>query len=115
MVKVPTNSFRNAAIAHGSGTLGGNAQSTNRAHDRVIKALQLLRLYPDQGREALSELAKDSNNSVRAWAATYLLPLDQERAITVLEDVARNDESIIGLDAEIVLREWKAGRLKLLA
>lgn len=113
MVQDAKAAFREASATHGAGMLEGNASKTNRAFKKKIEALKRLRLAPDQGREALHDLLADADRSVRISAATYLLPLDADTAIAVLEREANGDRSMLRLSAEMVLREWRAGRLKL--
>lgn len=115
MLKDTKATLRDAAIAHGAGTVEGNPTRANRAHDEVIEALKLLRRQDDQGKETLTELLADPNHSVRVWAAMYLLPLDEELAVAALEQLREFDATIIGFGAGMVLREWRGGRLKLLA
>jgi hypothetical protein len=106
--------FRRSAAAHGAGALdGGDPKETNRAADEIVEVVRLLREEQDQGRQFLTDLLGEENVSVRIWAATYLLPLDAEQAVFALEKAAKADKTIIGFGAEMVLREWRAGRLKL--
>ncbi len=59
---------------------------------------------------ALGSLLTDSDDNVQCWAASHLLQLDDERAEQALEAIAGGDD-IISFGAEMVLREWRAGRL----
>jgi HEAT repeat protein len=105
--------FQSAAADHGAGKVGGNADATNEAFDRMIAVVKELRKHDDKGRAILMSCLQSDDPAVRSAAATYLLPLDEPRAVAVLEDVARVREPLIGFSAEMVLREWKAGRLVL--
>src|SRR5689334_18858401 len=84
----PKDRFLNAAADHGKYTLSGDSTACNEAYDRVIAAIKDLRKLPDQGEGALMELATHPNDSVKVWASSYLLPLQQEHAINILEKVA---------------------------
>jgi hypothetical protein len=105
--------FREAAIAHKTGTAEGKVRETNRAFDRMIAAVKAMRKGPDRGKGYLTELLFDPEVAVRSSAATYLLPLDEPAAVFVLEEVANGRHKFVSFTAEMVLREWRAGRLKL--
>jgi hypothetical protein len=105
--------FREAAIAHAAGTNEGNAREANRAFDRKITAVKAMRTTPDRGKGHLTEMLFDPEVAVRYSAATYLLPLDEPAAVFVLEEVARGNHKLVSFGAEMVLKEWRAGRLTL--
>ncbi len=52
------------------------------------------------------------NPHVRAWAASHVLEFDPEAAEAELTRLAKGPPSPVRLDAEMTLREWRAGRLK---
>lgn len=105
--------FRRAAIVHGEGTETGDYEKSNKAYDRTVALVKEMRLLSDRGRALLTSLLSDSDAAVRSSAACYLLPLDERMAIPVLEEVARSTLPLVGFSAEMVLREWRAGRLKI--
>jgi hypothetical protein len=98
-----------SAAEHGAATDRGDHEGANAAHDRLMRALTQLRGAPDRGRFALTGLLSHEDPSVRCWAATHLLPVDEHTATHALEILVSESR----FDASIVLREWKAGRLKL--
>lgn len=104
--------FREAAMVHAAATASGAADAANRAHDCEASALRQMRLMPDKGRGILTGLLEDGDPTVRSHAATALLPLDESVAISVLEEVSKARVPIISFNAEMVLREWRAGRLR---
>jgi HEAT repeat protein len=59
----------------------------------------------------LIQLLGDTNLSVRIWAAAYLLPINEERALEVLNEASK-DNGIIAFNAKITIDEWKKGHLK---
>ncbi|MCE9522810.1 MAG: DUF2019 domain-containing protein [Alphaproteobacteria bacterium] len=113
MVSDLKTAFRIAAAAHGAGKILGDVEATNDAFDQKIAVVRQLRHLPDKGRQVLTELLSDTGPAVRSSAATYLLPLDENLALPVLEEVCKSPEPFIGLTAEMVLREWRAGRLEI--
>lgn len=101
-----------AARAHGVASVKGDHKKANEAYDRLITTLNRLRQTPDKGAIVLKEILKNKDAHVRCWAATHLLPLDETIAVHTLEQLAADSESLAGFDAKMVLREWRAGRLK---
>jgi hypothetical protein len=79
----------------------------------VIRALKALRKTPER-ELALLPLLDHEHASVRSWAATYLLPVDEAKAIPVLESLASARRGFVALSAEMVLKLWRKGELKLL-
>jgi hypothetical protein len=108
----PKDRFISAATEHGRCTETGDYKKGNAAFDRVIAALAELRERADRGESVLIELLNHPNGWVRLAAATDLLPLRADRATQVLEDLASGPQSQLEFGAMMVLREWRAGRLK---
>jgi Domain of unknown function (DUF2019) len=102
-----------AARAHGLAKQRGDYKEANRQHDRIIRALKGLRALPEGEQEALLGMLSDDDVNVRAWAATYLLFLAPDKAVPVLEEVAAAP-GVLGFGAEVTLREFRKGTLKLL-
>jgi hypothetical protein len=102
--------FEEAAKNHASATARGDYQSANHNHD--LLAAVASRLLEAGELERLKPLLDHSDPGVRLWAATYLLQSEESSAISVLQSIART-RGIIGFDAEMVLREWLSGNLRL--
>jgi len=103
--------FVSAAVAHGAATDSGDHKRANAAFTRKVRALEKLRECPDRGRSTLEALLAHEDPHVRCSAATYLLPLDEDGATAVLTQLT-SEPPFVGFNAKMVLREWKAGRLK---
>ena len=89
---------------------GGKPRTWNRLVDRLQTVQLRLRESPE-GRRGITALAEDGESeTVRDWAAAHALFWDDERVRPLLESVARED-TLRGLDAKTVLREFDAGRL----
>ena len=99
-----------SAIMHGEATLKGDFDVANKAHDSILKIYNELK--KDNQLQVLKGLLKNENPSVRVWSATHLLAESEAEALETLEDVTKED-SIIGFDSKMVIKEWKAGRLKI--
>lgn len=100
------------ARLHSEGTKEADARKANRGANRILDALEEFRRAGEDGRDALLELLKNDNPDVQAWAATHLLASDPCPAVLVLERIARLP-SLTGFDAEMVLKYWRAGRLRI--
>lgn len=101
-----------AAASHGEATLNGNSKKANHAYSKIVKYLLKLREDEDKGEGSLLRLSKNENLSVACWASTHLLQLNEAEAIDRLKYIAAIDMSTMGFDAEMVLKEWAAGRLR---
>ena len=106
-------SYVEAALRHGQAIDAGDSDRANAAYEAKEQALRQLRSSADRGRTVLTALLAHEDPGVRKSAATHLLPLDESRALETLADVSRLPD-LVGFDAEMVIREWKAGRLKVL-
>ena len=104
--------YARAAGAHGRGTVEGNSRLANRNYDKIIDALRELDQQSTDGRKVLRRLYFHQDPAVRVWAATHLIEMDTEGAVRVLREVAEHS-GMIGFGAEMVLKEWEAGRLKI--
>lgn len=112
-----SEAYVRAALENGRAAEDADHRRANRWFDRLSKARRQLRLEPDRGRAALLKMLKDDSPWVRMYAATDLLGTDQTDAVETLENIM-NDATLRGrgfirVDAEMVLREWRAGRLEI--
>lgn len=112
MAMTPEDSFVESAKEHGQGIIEGDPNITNRAYDRVVSAIKDLRKCPDRGELFLTGLLGREDLSVVRAAATYLLPLREKEAVRALERVAKDGLPLIAFGADMTLKEWRAGRLK---
>lgn len=104
--------FIAAARAHAMYTEQGNSILTNKAYDDVAAAREVMRNLPDHGTATLKELLTDGDSGVRLCAAYYLLPTATALAVDTLKDIA-SDAGLVGFSAEMTLKEWNAGNLKI--
>ena len=102
--------YKNAAERHGKYTQSSNSAKANTAYYELRSILKKLRCQPDRGESFLTELLQNHNIAVATWAATHLLPIHEEMAVKKLKFLAAGDD-LIAFDAEIVLDEWRSGRL----
>jgi hypothetical protein len=104
-----TNQLIEEAEEYGTGLLDGDSKKANKAEDRFRNLVKNAEL---NSREILLKpLCEHENVAVRICAATYLLPIQQGFAVSILKECA-NNKSVVGLMAEAVLDMWKNGQLK---
>lgn len=102
--------FINAAILHGESTLKGNSKLANKAQAQIVRSYKEIKKQ-DNFIDALIELLKHENSSVKCWAATFLLLSKPKLAQKALKEIYKNDKTIIGFSAEAVLQEWEKGNI----
>jgi hypothetical protein len=100
------------ATEYGRCSERADPKKVNAAYRRLAAVLAQLRAGSDRGESILVDLVNHSNGWVRLWAATDLLPLRAELASSALEELAAGPPSELRFDAKKVLREWRAGRLR---
>ncbi len=93
----------------------GKVQSAAKSPERLLPVVlqhaethDVLFVGYTRGITALAETGE--SETVRDWAAAHALFWDAERVRPLLESVAQ-EETLRGLDAKTVLREFDAGRL----
>jgi hypothetical protein len=102
--------FEDAAIKHADAIEQGNHKAANKNCDLIIKVANFLK--SESKLDLLTEFLTHSSDGVKVWAATYLLSINAEMAINVLEQIAKETGSR-AFAAKITLKEWREGNLKL--
>lgn len=102
--------FEAAAIKYAEATEKGNSKVVNRNFSIITKIIQFLK--NENGLSNLSIFLNHSSTGVRLWAATYLLLIEENEAIKVLQQIS-SQKGILSFDAQMTLSEWKKGNLKL--
>jgi len=102
--------YRHRAIEHGAATEVGDHRKANKHHDLLMAAIRGLRERGATGNEALLPLLDDDDQSVRCWAASHCLKVDENRARSTLEELGAQP-GIFAFNAQMVLSEWDKGTL----
>lgn len=93
---------------------GGRPATAEKRYNTLIEAYQRILIAGEQ--QILLDLLTHEIHSVRAWAATHSLPIDEKKAHKVLEDLSRehqcDDKFCDSFAAELTLKEWDKGPLK---
>ena len=100
--------FREAAVAKAE--FATPSAKDHELHAAMATAWRLCR-SSDEGIRALRELLEDSNDYVRCWVAAGLLSIGEVHARSTLEVIAQRSD-LLGFNAQIVLQEFEAGRLR---
>lgn len=100
-----------ARAAAKAGRLDSHSRRQNRAAHLVAAIYRELR-DRDQ-RAALLPLLESEDAGVRGWTAAHALEFAPDEATAVLE-AAVSEPFPHGFNAEMVLKEWRAGRLRFL-
>jgi hypothetical protein len=77
--------------------------------------MKTISLQEDKGASFLMEAVNHNHASVRLWAATYLLPINARAGLSTLSSI-KDGECPWQLQAmaEVVMDQWKNGRLDLI-
>lgn len=104
--------YASAAIAQGKSIQNADSVEGNAQFDLQLRLLKEIDSSTNLGRRALVSLLTHEDMWVRESAATHLLGVEEHVAIKVLEEVA-NSSGIVAFNAEMVLKEWRAGNLNI--
>ncbi|NVJ01210.1 DUF2019 domain-containing protein [Myxococcus sp. AM009] len=103
--------YEEFAAAHGQASETGDHRKANAQFRRIAAVWKELRTRKSEGSGALLNLLGSANPHVRGWAASHALESAPQAAEAVLEQLANGPPSIARFNAEMVLSEWRAGRL----
>ncbi len=79
--------FEEFSVKHAEATEHGDYKTVNKCYDRITKAVTFLKKE-----NAISQLGKylsSSSVGVRLWAACYLLPVNEQEGVKVLEKLQK--------------------------
>ncbi len=102
--------YRESASAHGKATFDGDHKAANRNYHKLVALLPKIRAYGNAGEMALLALSADKDESVACWSATHSLKFEENRALSVLSDLAKK-AGPIGFNAKMVVQQWAKGQL----
>lgn len=106
------SAFKEAAREHGRATEAGDHRKTRMLYKQIAALSKEIKARGEEGAGALVELLGDENVSVRLWAAGDVLFIEPSRAEAELERIAKGPPTLVSLDAETTLEEWRAGNFK---
>jgi len=104
--------FRAVASGRGAALEKADPKTANRLYRQMAKLYAEIKHRGTQAQRQILPLLDDEDASVRASAATYALEFDARAAEPVLEKIDREERNLCGLTAQMVLKQWKAGKLR---
>ena len=100
--------FREAAISKGAFQV--NPREDHRLHAEMARAFRALESRGPEVQAAFQSLLLDQSAHVRSWVAAQMLSQGEGSARSVLEQL-RKDPGLLGFEAEIVLEQYRRGKL----
>jgi Domain of unknown function (DUF2019) len=110
-VAVIEEEFARLAIEHQGLMNACDSKAANKVQSRFSKHARAVRELPDRGASLLLKLINHTNSAVRAKAAYLLLPINERLAIQTLRPIAKSESPWESTNAEMIIKEWKAGEL----
>ncbi|WP_075005837.1 DUF2019 domain-containing protein [Stigmatella aurantiaca] len=104
--------YRELSARHGRAIEAGNHKAANRDFDVIVAVNKELRARGIEAHRELLTLLNDPEPGTRCWAATDVLEFAPREGEQVLAELAKVPGSLVGLTAEMTLRQWKAGEYK---
>lgn len=104
--------YRELSARHGRAIEAGNHKAANRDFDVIVAINKELRARGIEAHRELLTLLNDPEPGTRCWAATDVLEFAPREGEQVLAELAKVPRSLVGLTAEMTLRQWKAGEYK---
>jgi len=108
MSKIEDAVSRFVAAAIEKGSEGG--PKDHELYDQLKSSFEVLVSAGEPGLDAFRALAKHESPDVRGWAASTLLARGETGYVFVLEGLVRLG-GMRGFSSEMVLQEWREGRL----
>jgi hypothetical protein len=111
-IQKTVSSFADAAKKHYDAELVGDYKTANTQAKKIHKSFTEIVKLGEDARKALLDLVDTEVLPIAAMAATYSLKYRPERALAVLEKIAK-EPGLIGFEAEQAIKRWKEGSWQL--
>lgn len=102
--------FEDAAKKHAIATEHGDHKSANKNYNKIVAAIKFIKA--EGALNSLLPYVKSESVGVQMWSSTYILPKYEKVGLKGLMEVKKSG-GIHSLTAEMTLKEWQNGRLKL--
>ena len=103
--------YRKAALIHGTASFDGRPRHTNRHYEVVNAVYRELCSRGPEAQRTLLLLLNDPEPAIRVWAASHALEFAPDKGARVLERIVSDGVRHHKLTAEMVLDEWRKGKL----
>lgn len=100
--------FENAATSHAEANETGDYKNANKSYKIIARSVEALKM--NNQLLMLGKFLDHPSVGVQIWSARYLLPIEEQKAIAVLNNLSSNP-GIHALIAETTLSEWRKGNL----
>ena len=104
--------YVDAAIENGEAGNNNDHKRANRCYKKMNDCYQKLK---NEGADNLvlnlAPLLRHTDDNVVLWSAMHLLPYKAAEAEEALNKICQG-QGLLAFDAEMTLKEWRAGRLK---
>ena len=108
----PEEDYLAAAVAFQQARDRYDHKASNKVHGRIYDAARKIRLHSADGGEAFfASLLNHTMPHVSLCAAFNVIPFNPKLARKTLKRLAKDAEGEASFNAEMTLKEWKAGRL----
>ncbi len=97
------------AIDHENYTFEGNYKKGNIAHHKLMETIELIKSQDIDIRKEFYELLKHDNDSVKIWTSVTLLKTFENESLSVLNEISKQNKTIVSLSAEMSIKVWKDG------
>jgi hypothetical protein len=101
--------FRKNCISQGLALESGDYKNGNKSAKCIYESIVFLKTHNKI--ELLKPFLFEENENLRIWTARALIHLHTDLCLKVLHEIANNSEGIHGLDAEMVISEYKKGHI----
>ena len=99
-------------VEHEKHTLSGDYRNGNKAHKNLMQTIEKIKLENVEVKNEFYDLLNYNNDSVKIWTAVTLISTFENKSVSVLTEIAKNNSSILSLNAETTLDVWKKGMLE---
>jgi hypothetical protein len=110
--QVLVRKYRDAAVRHGIANETADYRSGNKDAGLMLAIYKELAHRGLQSQTLLLPLLDDVDSSVKAWVATHALNFAAPAALATLKSLV-SEGGLAGFNAEMVLKEWNKGRLRI--
>ena len=101
--------FVQLATSHGNAIEKGEHKEANKIHRKLTSVFKEIQSKGESN--ILKELVGHSDESVKLWASTFLLRIDETLALSTLNEISKS-KKIFGLSASTTIDMWKKGMIK---
>jgi hypothetical protein len=104
--------FAKMASDRGSALRVAAPRKANALYRQMVEIYRELRRRGKEAQVQMLPLLRDENTDIRISVACFALEFEPEDASAVLEKIEREERNLLGFTAEMVLKQWKEGKIR---